>query len=461
MKYINKNKYLGMVVIAVLMLFTSCNQLDDIDPSFRLDQGEAIVNAASAENVLNGVYIQLRDGEYAFVIDIFSKMGLTQNEAGNPDDLDLNAPQIQNVRINGFYNVSYRIVQEANLFIENVANVPADILGGEAAKNSFIAEARFLRGLAHFYLLRSFGQHYDTGSALGISLREVPAINASPLPRSSVSDAYASITADFQFAIDNCVSPLKYRANAVSAKALLAKVKLYEGNFTQAASLALDVIDNPDGRVFANPYNANFHAEVTQFGVESEELLFGPYSNDDAEAIFVTNSRFSSSIYAVIASADPRFGTSKGTKTSFGPNGFERSAPTVVHMRLSEVYLIHAEASARLGSGVDATALQSLNDIRTRAAVGLPALIDGVDLTTKAELLEAIRIEKLLELYTENGEEFFDLVRYANLDGLDPSTVKPTMTNPDFYILPIPVGELEIIGNEGVIVQNPGYPTLL
>ena len=71
----------------------------------------------------------------------------------------------------------------------------------------------------------------------------------------------------------------------------------------------------------------------------------------------------------------------------------------------------------------------------------------------------AVRIEKVVELLAETGEEWFDMVRYDWEDGFGSgfqvSDHKATATNTDFFILPYSNLTLEAGGN--VEVQNPGY----
>ena len=72
-----------------------------------------------------------------------------------------------------------------------------------------------------------------------------------------------------------------------------------------------------------------------------------------------------------------------------------------------------------------------------------------------SEFLEAVRVEKRIELGVEVGEDWFDLVRYHFVDGFDVSTVKPTATNPDKFILPIDYVTIE--AGKNVVEQNPNY----
>ncbi|WP_299665025.1 RagB/SusD family nutrient uptake outer membrane protein [uncultured Polaribacter sp.] len=471
-----------IIIIPILAFLTGCNSLDDVEPIYTLDDDKAIFDEASAQIVLNGVYNELRDGERATFITgaslANSMMGLSNNGGLSGNPLVANNPQINAEEIEGLYLGAYRIIQEANLFIERVEVLEANAFGNDAIKNNFLAEGRFLRGLAHFYLLRSFGQFYDTSSLYGISLKLEPSYNATPTSRNSVSESYAAIYADLDFAIENCFLSESYYANKDAAKAIKAKVLLYEGEYEKAASLAKEIIDTTS-RTFTDNYSDNFGKNFPAH--ESSALFFGPFFNTN-EAV---NRAFSSggtlgTIYESIARPnpnnsstwDPRAGQelfpgvsvpfNKGTTidfTKFPTIVF--TLPTHIHMRLAEIYLIHAEAAARIGVDVDLEALASLNEVRTRPAVDLPPLLIGVDVSSKAELLEAIRIEKLLELYFENGEDFFDLIRYDINGNIDPSTVKPTMNNVDKYIFPIPWIELQVQGSEDIIIQNPGYPITL
>ena len=112
------------------------------------------------------------------------------------------------------------------------------------------------------------------------------------------------------------------------------------------------------------------------------------------------------------------------------------------------MYLVFAEAEARRVGGDLDLALDHLNEIRTRATLTLKTLSD------QATLLEDIRQEKLLELFYENGEPWFDLVRYHTLGNLDALAVKPTLTNVNQFILPIP---LQVMIANNTIIPNPGY----
>jgi starch-binding outer membrane protein, SusD/RagB family len=489
-------KTIIIYIVFIATLISSCNNLDEIQPIYTLEEGVAITDNVSAQVALNGVYSQLRDdqGKNGFVKGVSvanSMMGLSYSGGPTGNTLALNEPKINSKEIEGLYASAYAIIQEANLFIERVEKLPAGKLGGETAKNNFLAEARFLRSLSHFYLLRNFGQFYNPISAFGITLRLKPAYTSAPIARSSVAESYSAIYADLDFAVANCTNTkFSYFANAEAANAIKAKVLLYQGKYQEAATLSMTII-NGTTRHFTDSYIENYGklnpaTGKFDYGHNSPELFFGPYFTEETE---VNNGSFLSSntegsVYEAIARPDPfdpsswdrRAGEAgflpfppfdpttnplvKGANFDFSTGAFKVTPATHIHMRLAELYLIHAEAAARIATDVDAAALQSLNAIRTRPAVNLPAYVSGTDINTKAELLEAIRKEKLLELYSENGEEFFDLIRYGTKGDINPATVKPTMDNIDKYIFPIPWSEMKL-PSSSIIQQNPGYPRTL
>lgn len=457
-----KNKII--VVFIGLLSFSSCQlvgDLDEVDPGFLVTPEIAIRDAASAENVLAGVYSRFRKDGFQGINEIGSYWGITgvsSMSVQSIQELNNNSPTLSNGYITDFYLNCYSVVSQVNSFNTGLKALSESEITSQA-KNTLLAESSFLRASAYFYALRFFGQHYNLSSDFGIVIRpEDSANNANAFPRSSVQESYDAILEDLDFAIANGPENggANFRASKEAAQALKAKVLLYMGDFSGAAALANTVLTST-AKTFAPDY-----AEMFTDQIHSPEIFFAPFI-DSAEDPF---GRFSpvdleDSLYETlaIAAGDPRLNTQKfwfqfdGDLEGDYEPPFYRS--TNVHLRLPELYLIFAEAAARVGSGVDADALASLNASRTRSAVGLPALVDGVDINTKAELLEAIRIEKLFDLFSEQGEEFFDIVRYHYLGDLDGLAIKTSLNSEHLFILPIPLKEL--VPSQGIVEQNPGY----
>ncbi|HPB53829.1 MAG TPA: RagB/SusD family nutrient uptake outer membrane protein, partial [Saprospiraceae bacterium] len=115
----------------------------------------------------------------------------------------------------------------------------------------------------------------------------------------------------------------------------------------------------------------------------------------------------------------------------------------VIVLRLAEMYLIRAEANARLNGNIN-DIRKDLNTIRSRAGLE-EAVANSID-----ELLLAIEAERRVELAFE-GHRWFDLVRTDRAIDL-----LPNVTQKYQYLFPIPQSELLANTNPGM-KQNPGY----
>ncbi len=447
-----------LYIVTILVCFYSCEligDLDEVDSGFIITENNAIKDAATAEVVTKGVYSTLRNSGNELIIGVGAYVGIVGRPPSYANEsyqtLYVNDPYIDNSLVKNVYAGLYRTIQNANLAIEGIEKLTDNQMSSDE-QSSYIAELRFLRATCHFYLLQFYGQHYDISSEYGIVLRTEVARTATAIARNTVQECYDHIISDLNYASENAPTHQKsYRANQEAAKALKAKVLLLKGEYASAASLAKELMTNTS-RSFDDSYEGMFQNINT-----SSEIFFAPFVNKAEDPYGFAGryaARTAGSVYSVLAANDTLVDGSQSARaqTTKGSSQFSSFRYILIHMRLSELYLIHAEAAAREGSGVDAEALASLNAIRTRTALGLAPAAP----TTKSELLEAIRIEKALELFNEGGQSFIDLVRYHKLGDITASTVKPTLTDEDKFILPIPWDDLR--KSDGIVKQNPGYP---
>lgn len=468
-KYINT--FQKLFILAVAISISSCS-IDDIEPINQLTVENTICDEASAQQVLNGVYDlgrTLEISSFPLNLAVYGPEGISSNLSGDRG-FNTNEVPVENRFLTNLYNANYKIINTANFIIEELEAGKA-IGISEERKNEIISEAKFQRAFSYFNLLRYFGQYYDLSSSYGLVLRTTFSTELESQPRSSVQETYNLIESDLEYAaVNGPVFIEHFYSGGLAAKALLAKVKLYKGNYTEAATLAEEVISNGEGYALETSYNNIF---LNRF--DSPEVIYAPFAGSGSEGgsnMNIINRTSYSEYLRTLADAqvgtaddgsleeegseyDPRFSyaysdATKGDNSQGKyPFGFQATAEnnTMYHLRLAEMYLVHAEALTRAG-GDTGLALLSLNTIRDRAGV------DAKDFVDVPTLLEDVRQEKLLELFFENGEPLFDLVRYDVLGNLDASSIKPTLNSENKYILPIPSEVL--IGNNN-LVQNPGY----
>jgi len=442
------------------MLTASCElvEVSKIEPVNQLGEDQAITTVNQAQSVLYGTYGQIK----TFALQttspgLYALLGgtMTPGTSGGTTEASFRDNNVdpQNATLAGIYSQWYKVLNNANHIIEKTDLIATT----DPRKQSLIGEAKFIRALAHFYLLRAFGQFYDLNSTYGIVLKDKPVQSAEPQPRATVKECYDLINADLDYAIANAPSfKNTFYASKQAAMALKAKVLLYMKKYSEAAALSGQVIAGGPFQL-ETAYGDIFTKKI----LNTKEVLFQiPYDdkNDRNNKAFVFRSSYlPSPAYVALMTGDKRYAaaiTTSGTAirnnkyngTTF--NGQTLTADTEYFLRLDEIYLIQAEAIVRSSSDFE-NARKAINAIRNRA--GMPLITSN----NKAELLELIRIEKILELGAESGEEWFDLVRYAIEDNFDIKSVKPGVTTKDKYILPIPFNSVNL--SNGVVIQNPNY----
>ncbi|MBD0825478.1 RagB/SusD family nutrient uptake outer membrane protein [Aestuariibaculum marinum] len=495
-----KSIYIYSLILTGMLSIQSCQlaeELDDYKPMHSLETETAINSQQTAELALVGAYASFGDGALPvmpMIPDIFSGYSTTgRTYAARPEESGfvINDPlATETTRLAPIYRGLYELINRANWIIELVEQLDDDVFEPSSRRQEIIAEANMLRGLGHFYLLRNFGEFYDLDSEYGITVQLEPVKSAEAHPRSSVLETYNAILADLDKGIsDGPVLRSKKYTNSTFAKALKAKVLLYMSRFEESAILAQEIIEGVNANFMLEPtYGAIFEDHESSAIFESSEILFGT-SGQPNETIGMGN--FYSDFFARItpqyintmeSSLDVngqmiQVGGSQRVEGVFFPlntgGGYYTTKYTsfftggnyemYYHMRIAEVYLILAEASARANNIVTTEASNALNEIRLRAGAtttggdGFETYPETIGLE---QFLTAVRYEKLAELHAEQGEAWYDLVRYAYIDGgfdsgFMVSDVKPSATNPDKFILPIPTESIDAGGN--VVDQNPGY----
>lgn len=469
-----KIKYI-IGIFASTILLSACDLMDsigNIQPENQLEEKNYVTTPRGAEQALNGIYQDWRVFEitpFRVHMSLLSG-GINNAYVYGSEGFYTNAVKPDNEAIQGSYTGLYAVINAANYLIEALeANRAVGI--DPTRKTEIIGECKFHRAMAHFMLLRQFGQFYDVNSAYGIVLRREPYRPGMPIvPRDKVADCYAFILQDLTDA--STMAPEKVeqhsRISRLTAKALKSRVLLYQKDYPSAATLAKEVLDEAESK--------GYRMETDDWGqlffqhYLHPETLFAPYTLGILETCDITLG-FSASAYSKDLStawagkagtfdADPRFITTFQSKEAvrggLGKYPYNSSPSEkeigngYIFMRLAEVYLIHAEAEARQGQSHYPAARASLKVITDR--VGYPQ--DLVAHIPDNELLEAIRQHKWLELDIENGEEWYDLARYTQSGDLAWGSVKSTLKKEWQLILPIPQKALS--GNKKLI-QNPEY----
>lgn len=486
MQTIIKSYYPSLWMLVALLSCASCSKLVAVDPPNTSINGDNVFNENStAIAVLTGIYsnmsTSLINSTGGSLTNIGFLSGLTGDEFKlfNPTDgsfglyYNNDIPATDNTW-QGIYNIIF-IVNDA------LEKLPQSNGLTPSVRNQLIGEARFMRAFCYFYLVNLYG---DVPLALTTDYT-VTRI----LPRTSTVKVYQQVIADLEVAQsllsnqfvggDAITSTIeRVRPTAWAAKALISRVFLYVGDYAQAEAQATQLIENNNGLFHLTDLDNTFLSNSPEaiWQLQPVGLAINNKANT-ADGVFYNLLPLFPGNYIVYLnenllksfdSRDLRHSHWIGSLSYEGQvyyfpykykAGFEplptREYATV--LRLSEQYLIRAEARIRQGNNIPG-GLADLNTVRDRAtdhsvtpSMRLPPW--SLDLS-RDEALFAVEQERRWEFFSEWGHRWLDLKRTARIDAVL-STIKPGYQATD-QLFPIPQADINL--NPSLVGhQNPGY----
>lgn len=478
-------------LIAALSI-VSCNEdFLDVDAEENIAEEDGTENITPVEFV-NGVYGMYTDWAYAFswlgiteIISDNADKGSSATDTGDDKNLldDLTFTSTAN-SISEMWTQWYKTIGRASYAIAYTENYG---LEDEAYKNRLIGEAKFLRAVSYFYLVRSFGDVTIQGDITIVDGQAVIDPDADLSTRSTKEEVYNYIEQDLLDAIE--VLPLKAdydsedlgRATKGAAQALLAKVYLYEEEYTEALQYANAVINS--GQYGLESNYAEVWRESTENGTESifeiqargDVISHGvnQYSQTqgargtsgwgwgfnipttnlvdafDAEGDEIRKN--ATIIFAGETLWDGREVSAAVENPMYNEKAYSSANPgaedgdkNIRIIRYAEVLLIKAEAANELGQTSEA--LAALNEVRSRVN------LDNVTGLGQDELREKIWNERRLELAFEH-DRWFDLNRTGQAEEAMSLNGKNYISG-KHELFPIPENQLI---QTPTMQQNPGW----
>ncbi|MBB4079120.1 tetratricopeptide (TPR) repeat protein [Lewinella aquimaris] len=443
--------YSILVTLLGLGIFSaSCSDQLQLQPSQSISEDVALSSDATVKAVLVGAYDILGDGDLyggnnLRDADLLGGTGeiLFVGTFNSPDEIARKQISTGNADAESTWLDSYDAINITNNVLSALEVVDAD------DRERIEGEARFIRALVYFDLVRLYGLPYESGQSndqLGVPLVLTPTRGISEesnVARSSVEDVYTQVISDLTTAADLLPETNGIFADKYAATALLARVYLQMDRYAEARDAANTVIESgfysltpTYEAAFKNGSNSTediFAIQVSaQDGVNNLTIFFSvpEFGGRDGD-IEVLPSHL-----ALYEEGDARRALffERGGVTYTGK--FNNQFANISLLRLAEMYLIRAEANERLGTDTGATPLADINRLRRRA--GLDDL-EEVDLTY-------ILAERRRELAFE-GFRIHDIKR---LQG----SVGNFAYNANELVFPIP--QRETVANPN-LQQNPGY----
>lgn len=482
-----------LFIIAFSALLFSCKDELELSPFDQLEEENAFNTPSDFTSAIRGVYYRLLgedDGDYyprkMILSDVLSDNAIIvqtgRKSLNNYYEFKLDANSTWGSGM--FY--AYSTIDRANRIVANIGKLKDDEF-----KNNILGQAKAIRALAHFDLASTFAPSFTNvdpdAENSGIPIKETVDAAAKP-SRNTLNQTFNFIIDELKAAKDLISNDRAMIASGFINKAgvstLLARVYLYKGDYAAAKAEALEArslagtadqaigsitefpkiwkdnsIDNAgilfkikvtdQDRIFPG---TEFNQTTPSAGTRSEYVptyeLYSKYDTNDVRLnAYFTTSPYSGSTYNHVMKFASRPASNQGVVD-------------VKAIRGAEAYLILAEAAARTGD--DATALEALDEVRSRRYSGYVSLGE-----TGTVLLNAVLLQRRLEFAFE-GFRFYDLKRlglgvnrsategdFSDGTGLPAPAATQSIPANDFkFTLPVPTAERQANPN---FSQATGY----
>jgi hypothetical protein len=481
-------------VISLLVITSfavSCSKLDE-QPKSYLTTDQFYLNEQQATAAVNAAYRKLYESGqslYNSLIQIGVEMATDDYIAG-PRARNAHVRAISglthdasNDRMEQLWKQSYDAINVSNIAIDRIESMDESQIR-EPLRKRLVNEARFLRALHYFNLVRWFGD-------VPIVLHETSSLTPEALyvEKSPEENVYQQIIIDLQAAED---LPATYNAADIgrvtsgTAKSLLAKVYLTRKEWQKAAAKSKEVIDsktyglfddfadvfnvatkNGKEHIFSAQFKGNFNYQGNSLASRSAANEVPGINGDYADAL-----NTSSHLYESFSNTDKRkavtfvtqmISPSDGKLYTFEPHLHKYYDPAVIGnqgqssknfpiIRYAEVLLIFSEALNELNSSPTPEAYWAIDQVRKRA--GIATLTDVAPALSTDQFRDSVFQERRKEFVYEH-QRWFDLVRrgatyYVN-------TLKAagkTLAAPKHIHFPIPQRELNL---NPKLTQNPDW----
>lgn len=493
-------KMLRYTTLFVLLLTAfSCDSLLDIDADGTIS-GDVLSNDASIENALLGAYYsfggiadgndggELLGGDFAIIATLLGRANgqeIFWSSATGPAYANFIDKDIvnTNTRVEANWRRAYEVINAVNGILANIDNVSST-----GDRDRIQGEALAMRGILYFEMVRLWAPQYDAdgvspGSTSAVPIITTPITDVSEISTpaiSTIEQVYTQAENDLTQA-SALLQPLGSNGTRLSyyaCQAYLARMAMQQNDYFNALGFLNEVIESNQYSLNTEPQGAFNNATNSSEDIFAIQQTLSNTAGDRSTGTGLVNfysplSESGLGTMAIIRSSltsttpfnSPRFedrdlrwtvDVDVNASTTFSqvntafikniPNNNNDLLSTTKYLRgdrvlpvirYAEMLLSRAESIYEVNPALIApTALQDLNDIRTRA--GLPALVEA-DFDSPAAFLDSIRLERKRELLFE-GHLLHDLKRWGEFVGSPFGLADPWGDN---FVLPIPQTETD------------------
>lgn len=483
MNILTKNIRIAGLLMLLAFIAPSCDDFLEEKPKDRIAVTNSYTTEQDAFSAVNAVYAHLNSQSFdtfggVYHSSFWVAIGLASDEMANNQAGQASLDQLSsftygpdNATLYDVWKQHYKAITLANIAIARIPPIEMD----ETLKARLLNEAKFLRGLLYFDLVRMFGR-------IPLVLNEIESITPET---AEVDDIYAQIITDLTDAENLPVEQVDGRGRATkgAAKALLAKVYLTRKDYQNCAIKTQEVIDlgvydlwedfadiykianrgikeaifsvgfgDAGGKITfwevsqfhvrllpAALVNAGVTTNTLGWQIPTTDLALAYDANDERGPVSVFNS-FNETVGGTTYNVpfDKYYFRKYWDVTVPGEFQAKESNQDFPLLRYADVLLMRAEALNELDQSPEAH--DYLNMVRNRAG------LDDLSGLSKADFLDAVLKERKLEFAAE-GHRWFDLVRTGKLETVVPLAKNGVTPQSRHYLFPVPQRERDLNQN--------------
>jgi starch-binding outer membrane protein, SusD/RagB family len=469
-----KNIKTILYLFVMSILISSCDDILEKFPNDQINEEIIFSSLTKADDVLMGVYNEIAGTGYLGAgLYLRAAMKGTDFRAIKPSlnernplriEYEYSETPLQNGNAFNMWSTCYKALNNLNILLANIDDVPGD----DNERSRIKGEALALRGMIHFDLVRTFSYPWivGNGSSQGIPLA-IEITEEEMIERGTVADVYIQVITDYKAAeaLLNTVDNSRF-INKTAVQALLARTYLYQEDWSNSLTYAQKVISTMGTSSLMNISNFTRNAFNSESLFELDLIHSNNSVGSSAMSAQLTNDNGGQEdILATLSfktlmtqfADDPRgqfFQEDRETTDELSYAKFldvaQEGSHNVVVIRLSEVFLIAAEAAAR-SNGDGASFLFEVTQRRSTSY--------SLSTLTGDALVDEIAIERRKELAVE-GHGVYDYIRRGKditrvlADHENIPLDKITIMSDNYQtIYPIPIEEINASG----MVQTQGY----
>ena len=474
-----KSRFIIFVLSLSIITLSSCSEkFLEVESNVETESDITSDQAVELVNATYNIFLQWGMSSFSW-IGVSSIVSDDAEKGSDPGDtgtdkhlLDALTYDATTLSVAEVWELHYDGIQRANQAINRI-ELFTDLEQG--LKERLLGEAKFLRALMYFRLVKMYG-----GVPLIAGVPDLDAPLEEILGRATKEETYAFIEADLQEAINLLPDKSEYpmselgRATKGAAKALLAKVSMYQNKWQEVMTLTTEIMQSGEYGLTPNYediwkeisenneeslFEIQARAEIPAAGVDkyskvqgargeggwgwgfntpSQDLADSYEPNDtrrDATIIFRGETLYDGRLVPNTV-VNPMY-NQKAYSSAF--TEFEQTGKNIKILRYGEVLLMNAEAATQIGGD----AATPLNLVRNRAGLSDIASPTQMDIWN----------ERRWELAFEH-DRFFDLVRQGRAPQVMQAIGKPFVAG-KHELFPIP--QEQINKSEGLLEQNPGW----